>query len=86
MKDAVGHIHRELKKVHVLEEHQMRSIAMQYLRPLNLEMDCLAEYLARITSCALGKYYMKDVGGKGHPELTTTRNLILEIMIKAPKN
>ena len=54
--------------------------------PLNLEMDCLAEYLARITSCALGKYYMKDVGGKGNPELTTTRNLILEIMIKAPKN
>ena len=53
---------------------------MKFLRPLNLEMDSLNHYTAKVFVQAEGKYYVKEL--QNHA-LTTTRNLIIEIMMIA---
>lgn len=83
LKNALKKINSELEAQHVLDERQVRTLAMQFLRPLNLEMDCLTGYLERFTELVDGKYYSKFLAGE---QLTTARNIIIEIMIKAKGN
>ena len=69
--------------MHVLEDQQIRSIAMPFLRPLGLEIDSLTKWLVQITENVNGKYYKKDLE---RPELTTARNILIEIMMRAKNN
>jgi hypothetical protein len=46
-------------------------------------MDCLTGYLERFTELVNGKYYAKFLGDE---KLTTVRNLLIEIMIRAKGN
>ena len=55
---------------------------MKHLREEGLEMDSMTAPLARFVLNANGKYYLSNLQTE---ELTTTRNLILEIMINAEK-
>ena len=66
----------------MLVEHEVRGIAMKHLREEGLEMDSMTAPLARFVLNANGKYYLSNLQSE---ELTTTRNLILEIMINAEK-
>ena len=83
LKQALKKINRELESRHVLDERQVRTIAMQFLRPLGLEMDCLTGYLERFTELVNGKYYAKFLADE---KLTTARNLLIEIMMQAKGN
>ena len=83
LKQALKKINRELESRHVLDERQVRTIAMQFLRPLGLEMDCLTGYLERFTELVNGKYYAKFLSDE---KLTTARNLLIEIIMHAKSN
>ena len=67
----------------VLDERQVRTLAMEFLRPLDLEMDCLTGYLERFTELVNGKYYSKFLARE---QLTTARNILIEILFKAKGN
>ena len=75
-------IYFKIKELHVLAEHEVRGIAMKHLREEGLEMDSMTAPLARFVLNANGKYYLMNLQSE---EITTTRNLILEIMMNAEK-
>ena len=77
---ALRCIYKKIQEVHVLDEAQVRALAMASLEPVGLEMDSLAKYLASVLETANGKYYQKNLASAA---LTSTRNLIIEILITA---
>ena len=56
---------------------------MQYLQPVGLEMDALADNLPRLVEEANGKYFRKQLENQ---TLTNARNMLIEIMINARNN
>ena len=81
--NAVKHFMKDLNKSHVLEESQVRSIIMSHLRPIGLEMDSIEHTFPSFSIQFDNKYYPKSLGDQ---RLTNTRNVIIEILIKAEKN
>lgn len=84
---ALKRIKQELQVKHVLDDHAVTSIAMQHLRPVGLEMDSIEHYIGGLTLQVEGKHYLNflEHNHARNDSLTSTRNLILEIILKAPR-
>ena len=56
---------------------------MSHLRPIGLEMDSIEHTFPVFATIFEDKYYPKSIGDQ---KLTNTRNMIIEILVKAERN